>query len=613
MELIEPRGWTLNLNHFILNNDKDPVFIHYVKLLLEVEYTDGSYYTYYGDIKKIVNIFLIHWSDIMNQAIIEADRLSHNATKHELLEIIERTIKFHQAQQVDFGKHFLPIETPTEKNIYEEIEKIYHRFMGELYITREIIKKLDTPEKVDNFAKEHFPISLKHKNSLFAFTYEYITLLLAMNINKIRVSLEEIHKRMQSNLFSIQEECNASLSSLLHQLYDKNKEHLTIFRQDIRSSFDIAEVIILISSFISIIKDKIEDSKHVPTERLKEEVNYWRERVHEFNIIYKTMMKLKEEKDVLTVDEKMFLEVLENPEKEYESTLVLDDSAKQKVERLHILKLNAAKALFTFFTLKGPDRKFYKDRIGTYYIDEYGHQVYMYNFGLNIYHVDCKGEFFQKHENDLYFYDTFGRYVIKDGEQLYQIAPCSSLYKLDSDVRVKVTQDCGHSERVNKDCKMQIKDPFDVEMLPPCKPVDTKSKNTSRSCNWKHTLLLGKLDTETVNYLWENFGHILPDALLDVAKAQPKKPIHYLAHKILYHKYRRTPADIQKEKQSAYEYREAIYRKRKEEAVKLSKKWKEQQVKHRKPEESDDAGQWFHYNSYVAKQEFIRYLENYNV
>ncbi|CAG4984160.1 unnamed protein product [Colias eurytheme] len=589
------RRWTLNTSHFILNNDKDPVFIHYVKLLLEVEYKDGSYYTYYGEIKKIVNIFLIHWTDIMNQAIIEADRLSHNASKHELLEIIERTIKFHQAQQVDFGKHFLPIETPIEKNTFEEVEKIYHRFMGELYILREIIKKFDTPEKVDNFAKEHFPISLKHKNTLFAFTYEYITLMLAMNINKIRVSLEEIHKRMQSNLYSIQEECNASLSSLLHQLYDKNKEHLTIFRQDIRSSFDIAEV----QRSISIIKDKIEDSKHVPTERLKEEVNYWRERVFEFNVIYKTMIKLKEEKDALTVDEKMFLEVLENPERKYEPEVVLDDSVKQKVERLHKLTLNAAKALFTFFTLKGPDRKYYKDRIGTYYLDEYGHQVYMYDYGLNMYHVDCKGQFvdFQKHENDLYFYDTFGRYIIKNGEQLYQIAPCSSLYKLDNDVRVKVTQDCGHSERVNKDCKMQVKDPFDVEMLPQCKPVDTK----------------GKLDTETVNYLWENFGHILPEALLDVAKAQPKKPIHYLAHKLLYHKYRRTPAEIQKEKQSAHEYREAIFRKRKDETIKLSKQWKEKQVKHRKPEESDDTDQWLHYNAYVAKQEFIRCLENYNV
>lgn len=54
--------------------------------------------------------------------------------------------------------------------------------------------------------------------------------------------------------------------------------------------------------------------------------------------------------------------------------------------------------------------------------------------------------------------------------------------------------------------------------------------------NYTLFVFVGKLDTDTVDYLWNNFGHILPDALHDVAKAQPNNPIHYLAHKLLYHK-----------------------------------------------------------------------------
>ncbi|CAK1553328.1 unnamed protein product [Leptosia nina] len=586
------RRWTLCNVYLILHEDIVPKLKHYIKLIYYAEFKDGFYHTYYGELKKVVNSYSFHWIDVMDESIRVADKLYYNINRDNLLDLMERTIHMHNAKQVDFGRSFLPVESAEEKKIYEELEVMYNHFMINLLKLKEKLNALDTQEKVEEFAKEHFPLSLENKNSIFAFTYEYIALALAKNNNRIRVSLEEIYNRVRSNLSNIQEECNASLTSLLHQLYDKNKEHMTIFRQDIRSSLEIAEV----QRSITIIKDRIEDSKHVPTERLKEEVNYWREKVAEYKIIYETIRKLDGERESLSGAEVMYLEVLENPEIKYEPSDPLGTDARHKIERLHELRMNAAKSLFTFFSVKGPDRKFYKDQIGTYYMDDYGHRVYFFNYGLNMYHTDCVGRYVNLKENDLYFYDTYGRYTVKNGEKLYQIAPCSSLYRLENDIHVKVTQDCGHSDGYNKNCMMEIKDPS-IEILPVAKGIDIK----------------GKLDTETVNYLWNNFGHILPDALHDVAKAQPKNPIHYLAHKILYHKYRRTSAEVEKEKQNAHEYREGIFRKRKGRAMKLSKSWKEKQVKPRKPEESDASLEWFAYSSHVAKQEFIRALENYSI
>lgn len=47
-------------------------------------------------------------------------------------------------------------------------------------------------------------------------------------------------------------------------------------------------------------------------------------------------------------------------------------------------------------------------------------------------------------------------------------------------------------------------------------------------------------------------------------------------------------------------------------ARQFASRWREKQVKPRKPEESDASQEWFAYENYVAKQEFIRSLETYN-
>lgn len=80
-----------------------------------------------------------------------------------------------------------------------------------------------------------------------------------------------------------------------------------------------------------------------------------------------------------------------------------------------------------------------------------------------------------------YFYDSVGRFYVdkETQEKMYQIAPCCSSYKLQNDAFVKHTKDCGHSERRNEQCRMLVRDPTAVVMLPPIEPVDIKGRKYS--------------------------------------------------------------------------------------------------------------------------------------
>lgn len=86
--------------------------------------------------------------------------------------------------------------------------------------------------------------------------------------------------------------------------------------------------------------------------------------------------------------------------------------------------------------------------------------------------------FCQVQDTKVYYYDTFGRYVEdKDGNKIYQCAPCTSEYRLTTgNLLEKITKDCGHSERVNKDCGVQILDANNIAILPQVEPIDIKSK-----------------------------------------------------------------------------------------------------------------------------------------
>lgn len=183
------RRWTLESVYLILHEDIVPKLKHYIKLINDSEFKDGSYHTYYGDLKKIVNSYSFHWIDVMDKSMKIADKLCYNIDKERLLFIMERTIHMHQAKQVEFGRNFLPIQSPLEKQTYEEIESMYNGAMGKLFKLKETLQRFDTQEKVQTFANEHFQLSLQNKNTIFAFTYQYIALALVRNVSTMYLYL----------------------------------------------------------------------------------------------------------------------------------------------------------------------------------------------------------------------------------------------------------------------------------------------------------------------------------------------------------------------------------------------------------------------------------------
>ncbi|CAG4930638.1 unnamed protein product [Parnassius apollo] len=496
-------------------------------------------------------------------------------------------------KQVDFEQSFLPIQTPEEQKVYDEILVLYEKHLQELNRIKDAVSKMYEQEEIESFSRKHFSNSLRKKNGIFAFTHTYIALLLTTNLNNIRVSLEEIVNRTRNNLQKLQKKYDEKLIYLRNQLYNKNKEHLVVTRQARRNSDEIAEL----QQSMKQLKNNIENHNDVILCRLSEEFEYWNDKLKELNRIATTIMKLKDVEQKLIEQQQMELELKDKPISEGKvKCLVCLGAFKSKLEYVKEKKTEAARTLISFFSVRGPDRIFYTDGVGRYYVDEYGHQVYFYDYGLKMYHVNCDGEFVEAQDTEAYYYDTNGRYVVnEEGEKIYKIAPCTSSYKLVNDLLVKSTNDCGHSEQPNKNCRMNIKDHSDVEVLP--------SGGGTGKLDIK-----GALDENTALYLWDSFGHVLPEVLYQVASEQPKNPIHFLAHKLARYKCNKTLKEMQQRREDAEKYRADVYRERENEAIAASKAWKAKQPKRSKPEDSGEGDALALYGEHIARQEFIRSL-----
>ncbi|XP_068619399.1 uncharacterized protein [Battus philenor] len=589
------RKQALQVVNIILCGNISPELNHYIQLLDNLKINHESYQEYYGEVKRIINSFIIHWTEVMNRAVKEADKASQVVTKEDLIYSVEKTIELQKIKQTIFEEAFLPVASPEEKAAYDEILEEYDKYLLQLEEIKVAVSKMRDLETMERFAKDHFAISLRKKNQCFVFTHTYIAMILENNVVNIRVSLEEIEHRVRNNLRSMKQERDAELTGLLNELYNKNKEHLAMSRKPRRNSAEIAEVRSMVQDCMEKLKKKIEDHKEVILTRLEEEANYWKAKLEEFNHIANTFDVLKDVKKNILEQQQMYLDLRDEriPLSKRKCWEHMEKSFVTKLERLEERRKEAGRALISFFSVRGPDRIFYNDSIGRYYVDEHGHRVYSYDYGLNMYHVNCEGELYKTHDTEAYFYDRNGRYILdNNGEKVYKIAPCTSSYRLIDDVMTKCTLDCGHSELSNKNCKMDIRDRDNDPYLPEANPVDMK----------------GLLNSETALYLWESFGHVLPEVLNQVASDQPKNPIHYLAHKILAYKYGKTAKEMQQKKEEAAKYRDAIYKDRKEKAIAASKAWKAKQVKRRKPEESDDSDGRA-YEAFVARQEFIISLE----
>lgn len=177
------RKRALRLVNIIIGGDIAPKLHHYLQLLDNLKIVEGRFEDYYGEVKKIVNSFNIHWTEVMNNAVKEADKVTNVVDKSEILKYVDNTIELYKAKQADFEKFFLPIETPEEEQAFNEISILYHKYMQRLEAIRQAVVEMRNIGSMRGFAKEHFAISLHKKNDIFAFTHTFIAVMLTRNVS----------------------------------------------------------------------------------------------------------------------------------------------------------------------------------------------------------------------------------------------------------------------------------------------------------------------------------------------------------------------------------------------------------------------------------------------
>ncbi|XP_053613230.1 uncharacterized protein LOC128676855 isoform X2 [Plodia interpunctella] len=512
-----------NVYIIVIPEDVTQQYKKYVRLLLEIKLSEDCYNAYYGITKKILNSFVSYYTHMMDRFIVGTDKHLNMPDKNEIIFLLEQTMGIHVDQQINFGKDYLPVQSAEERQNYDDIESKFEDFKLRFDGLRQRVDRLDKQDKVDDFAKEHFQYALDKTSEVFDFVHIYIAMLLIGRVKEIRISLEEIYLRLKNNLRQIDEDCDQAMNTLMHNLYDQNKELMTVSRMYRKNSSDIAEV----TRSIEKTREQLDVFKYeVPQSKLVEEVGYWKIRLRDFEEVAELIKKLQAEQ-VDVEKQRALYNSRRCTEYPGSKAYCWKQIGKSFDERSALLKdklIEAGKALLTFFAIKGADRIFYESDLGKYFVDEFDHQIYVEDYGLRLYHTNCKGEFKEIPDIAQYRFNEYGRYIYDDkGDKTYQVAACTSQYKLDEDQLLKkITKDCGHSEAVNRKCKMRIKDPNDVEVLPDIGEINIKKS----------------LDPEVVKYLWDTFGHILPDALRDLLHDHSKNPIHHLAHRLLHYKKR---------------------------------------------------------------------------
>ncbi|CAH0594002.1 unnamed protein product [Chrysodeixis includens] len=564
----------------------------YVRLIEETKILDGlRSNAYYGELKKKVTSFLNYFTHVIDEVIRRTDKYLYNVDNQRLMSLLDSTIDMATENQDNFLKEFTAI-TEIDKIKVHEIEEGHNNYVDAIRQLRDSMAYMNKVETFEDFAKEQFDISTKKVNELCTFTHAYISGMLADRLYEIEVSLEETVDRLNTNKRRYNEECSQNLKGLIHDLYEKNKEYLHVQRRDRSRSVDSAEI----NRSIEVIKNKIENCGNQETlARLELETKFWSTRLKEFSEIAHILNSLKIELENLVEAERKY-KILKAKGDPATKTICFEAMGENFIKRKQYLEekiKEISKTLVTFFCVRGTDRILFSDDVGAYYCDEFNHQNYVTHHSLKAYHVNCDGKFVEYSEAVPYYFDEHGRYTLVDGEKVHQCAPCTSQYKLDQDgLFNKITVDCGHSTKFNENCKLDIKEATDVEMLPTKELID----------------ITRTLEPETVKYLWDSYGMILPEVLYELCLAKPSNPIYYLAHILLKRRFESTNAELAKYRELADKYRSDIHSERKEVYMAAHRAWKSGQVKRRKPEESDDTNDWATFNHQAAERDFINAL-----
>lgn len=182
------RRMSFDVVHILLCN-LTPKLMEYVRLITEVKFQDGSYHTFYGEVKTIMTSFLNYFSQTIDEVIRKADKCSNEISKDDLMALVEQTISSHQSNQLEFGNCFLPITSTSKKLIYEEIEGQYNDYMKQVYEFQEKLERLHKQVNVDNFVKDHFEIAVKKTSEMLSYTYNYLAVMLTECVSSILLPL----------------------------------------------------------------------------------------------------------------------------------------------------------------------------------------------------------------------------------------------------------------------------------------------------------------------------------------------------------------------------------------------------------------------------------------
>ncbi|XP_075982943.1 uncharacterized protein LOC142981137 [Anticarsia gemmatalis] len=580
--------------YLIVLDEYPPSFLRgYVKTIIGVPLKSDAYNAYYGEIKKEIYSFLNFYVTCIGNVTKLSDAYKHELKNTKMMELIDNTIRTHEDSQEEFVENFKPINSPSEQKMFDEIATINEAFMAELNQFRDYLVSIVKKEhRIKELIVDHFEIGVNKTSEICNFAHIYIAKLLADRINEIRISLEDQLLRLRNNMHTYHESYEEHLNGLYNEMYDLNKERLFIARRTRQNSVDTAEV----EKSIDKVRGKIEKFGNYETfARLDLETNYWSRKLRGFEEVASIVTKVKKALDKMTEEEKIFdqFETTELSCTKEKCWDAMGKNFKESKADLEEKYIDACRALITFFSCRGTDRILYSDHIGAYFVDEYGHQNYITNYGEKFYHIDCDGHYKENLESEKYYFDQSGRYILDGDKRIYQVAPCTSHYKLNEQgLLEKTTVDCGHSNKPNEKCRLEIRDLTDVELLPKTEVIDIERT----------------LDAETVKYLWDTFGWILPEVLNEVGTHRTKNPIHYFGHVLLQKRYSMTTKEVKQKKEEAEQYRADLHKKRKDKLEAAKRIWRRKRC----PDtEIDYTPQLVAYSAYQQERQYVTDLTRY--
>ncbi|KAJ8713798.1 hypothetical protein PYW08_007418 [Mythimna loreyi] len=547
-----------------------PTFKFFVRLLERVKLPDGNTANaYYGEIRQIITAFMNYFTYLVDDTGKKVNYYNHYTDNKLFVKLIEETETLYEKNHAVFLRQYLPLNSEIEEKKFEEVIDAQAKFLKELEEIR--VTWEFRQDKFDIFIKKAFEQSMQKISDLCNFAHCYIADMLADRLYEIAVSLEETAIRLKCNLDRVKESWRSKKNALILKLYEKNKEQLHINRRLHRHSIDTAEV----NRTMDLVKDKLGRCGNEETlARLEVENRHWKKRLKDFNEIASTLIKIQAELETLEADQTKYKQTtsMDLPGSKTVCYKVIGENIDKRIAYLQEKRMAMSRALITFFYCRGTDRVLYTDRAGSFYVDEYNHQNYITNYGLKYFHVNCYGECVEEIQNTPYLFDDHGRYTLdENGEKIHQIATCTSQYKLgDDDLLKKITKDCGHSNKPNPECRLEeIKDLTDKEILPKNDPID----------------ITGTLDSDSVKFLWDSFGMVLPEVLHEVATRLPKNPIHAIARLLIKRKFEASAAELRKWKEDAVKYRADIQKQRKDKAIAEKQAWRAKQMTRHQPQD----------------------------